>query len=144
MPYNLHIIHAGDFIRLNGKGGLDLEATESVLSGLAKACVDRGVTCALIDVRHMKSHLSLADLYRLARAFNEMGFRKEHHLALLQPYMGGAQAEFFAMCSADRGWNVRAFEEYEEAIEWFSSTRPADDAPPAGDAGGAVPSFPNT
>jgi hypothetical protein len=34
----------------------------------------------------------------------------------------------FAMFATDRGWSVRAFEEYEEAIEWFSAAELPDKA----------------
>jgi hypothetical protein len=125
-PYNLHIIRHNDFIRLDGKGGLDLQATKQVLSNLAKACIESGVSCALVDVRRATSPLNLSDLYHLVLAFKEMGFRTDERLAVLHRYSAGEKAEFFAMCSVDHGWNVRAFDEYEDAIEWLS-----DEVPPA-------------
>lgn len=127
MPFNLHIIRTSDFVRLNGKGGFDLEATRQVLSNLAKTCVERGIDCALLDVRNAQgSQLKLSDLYQLALTFKEMGFRKSHRLAILHRYRAGERAEFFAMCAADQGWNVRAFEEYEEAMDWFATVLPVE------------------
>ena len=33
----------------------------------------------------------------------------------------GERAEFFAMCASDQGWNVKAFEEFEHAMEWLGA-----------------------
>jgi hypothetical protein len=70
--------------------------------------------------------MKLSDLYQLALAFKEMGFRKSHRLGILHRYRAGERAEFFALCAGDLGWNVRAFEEYEEAMEWFGVALPAE------------------
>ena len=122
MPFNLQIVKTSDFVKLNAQGQLDVQQSHDVLAGLAKVCIDRGIDCALLDVRDMKSALKLNDLHALAKAFQEMGFREHHRLAVLHRYNAGERAEMFAMFATDRGWNVRAFEEYEEAIEWFRAT----------------------
>jgi hypothetical protein len=50
-----------------------------------------------------------------------MGFRPEHKLAILHSYNASEKSDFFAMCAAKRGWQVRSFDNYEEAIEWFGT-----------------------
>ncbi len=89
MPYNLHIIKTSDFIKLDAEGHTDVKKSYDVLAGLAEACFHHGVTCALLDVRDMKSHLKLTELHTLAKAFREMGFREKHRLALLHRVDGG-------------------------------------------------------
>jgi hypothetical protein len=137
MPYSLEIIHTGDFIHMNDKGGLDVETSKQALSKLARTCVQSGITNALLDVRDAKIDLDFQDLYEVAEAFKEMGFRKSHRLAVLYrdkasprveffSIKPGAGAEFFARCASEQGWNVRAFGDYEQAIEWFSMTLPAE------------------
>lgn len=121
MAYNLHIVRPSDFVRLDPYGRCHLEESRVALTTLAKQCVERGINCALLDVREMQAGLSLGDIYLLANAFREMGFRTDHRLAILHRYGGTGQAEFFALAAADKGWNVRAFEEYEEAIDWFGA-----------------------
>jgi hypothetical protein len=127
MPCKLQIVKTSDFLRLNPQGQLDLKQSHDVLAGLAKACIDHSVDCALLDVRDMKSSLKLQDLHALAKAFQEMGFREHHRLAVLHCYNDRERAELFAMFAADRGSNVRTFEEYEEAIEWFTTTETVAD-----------------
>jgi hypothetical protein len=126
MPYNLHIVKTSDFIKLDAQGKTDVKRSHDVLAGLAKACVDRGVDCALLDVRDMKASLKLTELHTLAMAFREMGFRERHRLAVLHRVDGGERAEMFAMFASDRGWNVQAFDNYELALEWFSSAHPIE------------------
>lgn len=102
MPFNLQIIRTSDFIRLNSVGEYDQEQTRGVLSKIAKACIARGVDYALVDVRDARSEMELNDLYQLALAFKEMGFRKNHRLAILYSSEAGEHVKFFAMRPGER------------------------------------------
>lgn len=121
MPYKLHVVKTTDFVRFDGRGNPDLVESRRALEKIATACVDSDCNCALIDVRDVYSTLEFTDLYNLIAAFNAMGFRREHRLAILHRYSGSERADFFAMCAATRGWNVRAFDNFEEAMEWFAA-----------------------
>ena len=122
MGFNLQVVKTNDFVRFDGHGKLDLEQSRRALERLATACVTSGANCALLDVRDMRTELGLVDFYNLISAFHAMGFRHNHHLAVLHRYNGGDKAEFFALCASSRGWNVRAFDEFEHAVEWFESS----------------------
>lgn len=130
MPVNMQIVKANDFIRLDAKGEVNLEESWQALAALAKQCVDLGVDYALLDVRKAQSDLKVTDVYRLAHAFEHVGFSKHHRLAVLHPY-AGKRAEIFAAFASDRGWHVRAFDDFEEAIEWFNTSLPLDEPPAA-------------
>jgi len=130
MPYNLQIVKPSDFVRLDAKGQTDVEETRRILKSVAKACVDRGIDRALLDARDVPPSLTLSDLYSLAVSFREMGFYQDHRLAILHRYTATERAEFFAMCASERGWNVRAFDNYEEAIEWFNEPSTESIPPP--------------
>src|SRR5579872_6045479 len=132
MPLNLQIIRTSDFIRHNSQGEYDQEETRAVLCKVAKACIESGIDCALIDVRDARSDMKLDDVYELVLSFKEMGFQKKHRLAILYRSSGsehveffamrpGERAEFFARCAAEKGWNVRAFDDYGQAMEWFGA-----------------------
>jgi len=120
MAYDLRIIKTSDFIRFDGKGAVEVEKSHNLLRQLAKTCVDRSIECVLLDLRQVQGSLPLAEVYRLAMAFTEMGFTKKQRLAVLHRLEGLQRAELFAMLATSKGWNVRAFDDYEEAIEWFS------------------------
>ena len=121
MPYTLHVVKTSDFIRYDGRGRIDPLRSRKLLERIAKACVDSGINCALLDIRGMHGSLAVKDLYGLVNAFKEMGFRHEHRLAILHTYTGAERADFFAVCASSRGWNVRAFENFEEAMDWFAT-----------------------
>jgi hypothetical protein len=123
MPYDLHVVKTADFVRLDADGHFEKEESRRALQRIAKACVDRGINTALLDVRDARGELSLADVYKLACAFQEMGFRRDHRLAILHPFHG-ERAAFFAMCATERGWQVQAFVEFEEAMEWLAEVKP--------------------
>ena len=126
MPLELQIIRAREFVRLGAEGQFDFESTRAVLKTLADACRKRGIERALVDVRETSSNLTPNDLAALVNAFSEVGFSKQLRLAVLH---GGDQeyrAKLFAFISALRGWTVRAFENFEEALEWLSSDQESE------------------
>jgi len=119
MANNIHVVKTNDFVRLDAHGKVNLAESRRILSEVAKTCFSRGVNCGMLDVRDLQPSLSLSDLYTLVWAFKEMGFTHAHRLAVLHRYESTERAEFFAMCAESSGWHVRAFDEYEEAMEWF-------------------------
>ena len=121
MAYSLHVVKPKDFVRLDASGRVDFDASRRVLADLAKACLERGLSLALLDVRDLYSELSPTDLYALVRSFHDIGFRSTHRLAVLHRYNSSERAEFFSMCAAEHGFDFRAFDNFEEAIEWLNS-----------------------
>jgi hypothetical protein len=107
MPFNLQIIRASDFVRLNGKGEYDQEETRRALTGIAMTCVGSGIHCALIDTREARSDMQMNDLYELAQTFKEMGFQKDHRLAIPHRSRSGVRVEFFAFGAGEILRDVR-------------------------------------
>ena len=124
MPHDLHVIRAGDFIRLNGQGTTDLAASRRALVELAEAMDKRDLDRAILDVRDVQSRLTPTDLYELAKSFAETGFRREHRLAIVCRPTRAENADFFAMLTQNRGWDVRAFDDFEHAFEWLTAQDP--------------------
>lgn len=128
MPTELQIIRASDFIRWGTDGNFDLKASRLALAQLAHACSERGINRALLDLRTFKLRaapvFSRADLQSLVRTFHEMGFRKEHRLAILYRADPHHRLRLFASMGKMRGWNVAAFDDLGEAILWLSSDVP--------------------
>src|SRR4051812_31635425 len=101
MGCDLHIVKMSDIVRLDANGRFNLEQTRNVLASIARTCLDRGINAALLDVRDAHGDLSMTDMYTLASAFHDMGFKQEHRLAVLHPFHG-ERAEFFALCASQR------------------------------------------
>jgi hypothetical protein len=125
MPYKIHIVRSQDFVRVDGQNKLDFSESFQALRKIAHLCVERGVDNTLLDVRDVTSDLTVTEIYNLAKQFQLMGFTERNRLAVLHRYRAGEGAEFFAMCAEERNWHVRAFEDFEEAIGWFTHEEPA-------------------
>jgi hypothetical protein len=126
----LQIIRASEFIRLGAHGQLDLKASREVLVVLADACRKRSIDRALLDVRDIHTNLTPSDLAELVQAFREIGFTVNQRLALLHRGDQNYRARMFAFIGALRGWTLRAFDSYEDAIGWLSTDDPAPQAGP--------------
>jgi len=113
------IIHAHDFIIATPKGQLDFERAKKLLVDIMSASAPFIDYEILLDTRRAQSELSAIDLWQLViEIFN---FRKPlaRKTAVLCPLEQFDQAEFFALCAKNRGFNVSAFTSFEDAIEWL-------------------------
>jgi hypothetical protein len=107
MPANVKVIHARDFIRASPQGEVYLEKAEQLL----KRIVEAGAGLEDFEV--------LVDLWRLAEKL--VGYRSTmaRRTAILCPAEKFDNTTFFALCAENRGFNIRAFTSYEEAMEWL-------------------------
>jgi hypothetical protein len=127
MPLELQIIRASEFVRLGARGHLNFQASKDALQELAHACRKRGVDRALLDLRELpvppKPLFTPSELASLVETFREAGFARHQRLAVLyrsDPHHG---ARLFAFIGRIRGWQVRAFAEFEEALFWLSAEK---------------------
>jgi hypothetical protein len=125
MPIELQIIRANEFIRAGARGVVNFEASKVTLHQLAQACRKRGVDRALLDLRELpmpsKPAFTPTELAALVGTFREAGFSRNQKLAVLyrtDPHHG---ARMFAFISSMRGWKVRAFNDFEQALFWLSA-----------------------
>lgn len=130
MPLELQIIRAREFVRLGASNRFDLPASKSALAALALACTKRGIDQALIDLRDVQAPatplFAPSDLSELVSTFHEMGFRKHQRLAVLFTADPHRRARLFAMIGALRGWNVAAFDSFENALVWLAGEETLD------------------
>jgi hypothetical protein len=136
MPFDLQIIRAAEFVRVDAHNHLDFEASREALQTLASACRKRGLDRALLDLRALpippKPLFTPRELVALIETFREAGFGARQRLAILyrsDPHRG---TRMFAFISRLRGWQVRAFPEFEEAVLWLSQQGQAQRRIPEG------------
>jgi hypothetical protein len=139
MPLELQIIRSTEFVRLDAQGELDFQKSKEALATLAGACRKRGLDRALLDLRALpvppKPLFTTAELAALVETFREAGFGPHQGLAVLyrnDPHRG---ARRFAFISRLKGWQVRAFGDFEAALLWLSE----EQAGPAERRGRVVP-----
>jgi len=120
----LQIIRAHEFIRLGAKGRFDLKASKEALRTIALACWKRGINQALIDLRALhpgpKPVFTPQDLATLVKTFREIGFTHQQRLAVLYGSDPHHRARQFAFIARLKGWKVKAFGDFEEAVAWLS------------------------
>ena len=117
----LHIIRFREFVRLDAHGQLDMAESHTVLSRLAELCRRRGIEQALLDGRDIQTALTPDEIAALVRDLAEMGFTRNQRLALLHKGDPNRRAALFALIAKLRGWKIRAFGNFEEAVDWLSS-----------------------
>jgi hypothetical protein len=127
MPLELQIIRASEFVRLDPQEILDFNETKAALMQLAKACRKRGINSALLDLRTVtprpKPVFTPKELAALVGSFHEAGFTRHQKLAVLyrsDPHHG---VRLFAFIGSIRGWQVRAFSDFEVALHWLSEEK---------------------
>ncbi len=121
MSVQIEIIRAAEFIRFGTKGEFDLLASCAALTSLAEACKRRGMSRALLDVRNARAELSPHELAAVVNAFCDIGFSRDLRLAILHAADRYQRARLFAFISRIKGWNVRAFGDFEQALFWLSN-----------------------
>jgi hypothetical protein len=131
MPLQLQIIRAHEFIRVGARGRFDVAASRAALADLARACRKRAVHQALLDLRAVKPGpvpvFKPTDLVTLVSTFHAIGFTKKHRLAVLYTADPHRRARLFAFISRMKGWNVGAFQNFEEALTWLADNEPSAD-----------------
>jgi len=124
MPLELQVIRANEFVCLDAHEHLDFAASKKALQDLAQACRKRGLDRALLDLRALpvpdKPLFTPAQLAALMDIFREAGFGRQQRLAVLYRSDPHGGARLFAFIGRIRGWQVRAFAEFEEALHWLS------------------------
>ena len=119
MATNITIIHAQDFIRATPDGAINLETAKKALIDIAAAAVPLGAPKILVDTRHSQSTMSITNLWYLASELTNASKTFSRKTAVLCPLEGFDMAGFFALCAQNRGFPVKAFTSFEDAIEWL-------------------------
>lgn len=121
----LQIIKGGDLIKSTASGVLDLKASVEGLVQIAAIGAELRGYNVLIDLRDANSTLSTSDIFELANNLVEYGDTFRRKTALLgRENKENDQSAFFENVAHNRGFNVKGFTEFEDAITWLSSTTP--------------------
>src|SRR5262245_14714520 len=116
MPANVKIIHSKEFIRAKPDGQADMETAEALLKSIAEAGQGLEEFEVLVDTRRVSGALSATDLWSLAEKLVKYRKSFARRTAILCPLGKFDRGRFFAMCAANRGFNIHVFTSYEEAM----------------------------
>ena len=120
MPYNLKIVPSREFIRTNANGEFDLEGTKELFLSVFSKMRDADVSEVVLDVREAYSKMTAFDLYQLLPILDRVGCKGSWKIAIVyRPKDDFDRAKFFELCAQNRGYQVGAFQVFEEAIAWL-------------------------
>ena len=121
MAYDVRVIPVKEFLRTDISGEIDLRASREVLKELLATCAQNDVYHVLIDGREASSHSSTVDVWTLANDLDSLGMKVEHRVAILnRPKDEFDRAAFLEVCATNRGYQLRAFRDFETAFTWLT------------------------
>lgn len=119
MPTQIKIVKAKEFIRATPEGQLNYEESVNLLLEIALMAENSSNCNIVIDMRKAESIMSVLDLWHLSAFLYEHNKTFSQKTVILYEPMHFDHVEFFALCSQNRGYQLNAFSNYEEAIEWL-------------------------
>jgi hypothetical protein len=121
MPAYIRIIQATEFLKVTTHGTLDLKESQRVLLQLAATRPSSPDFEVILDNRHVRSLLSVQDLWYFAAELAKLRILAGRKTAVLCPRERFDYAKFLALCAQNRGLQVQAFTSFEEAIDWLTA-----------------------
>ena len=120
MDLNIRVIHSQDFLKVTPTGEIDLEASKQALLKLAWENSAPRQYDILVDTRQTIGHLTLTEITELVEIMIEHRDSFRSKLAILaRPGLGFDHAKFMELYANNRGFQVEAFKEFEETINWL-------------------------
>ena len=120
MSNHVRVIHSSDFLRAHPDGRADLESGKALLARVAQAAAPLESFQVLIDIRDVVGNLTPDELHELAGSLISFRSTFLRRTAILCPRERFDNARFFALLAASYGFTrLRAFLEYEDAMEWL-------------------------
>lgn len=117
------IISAKDFIKAKPNGEIDLEQSKKVLIKLASIAefpVDYNI---LLDIRQAYDNFSDPDIYELVAELGKHRSSFRNKIAILSRHdRQFDNALLMQLCARSKGFNVGAFINFEDAVDWLTTT----------------------
>ena len=124
MGPNVRVIHPSDFLRARPDGRVDLDMAKSLLAQVAAAAAPLDEYDVLIDIRDVVGQLTPDEVGELAGTLDQYRSAFLHKTAVLCPRERSDNAKLFSLLAVSHGFpHVRAFLNYEDAMEWLLASR---------------------
>jgi hypothetical protein len=122
MAVDVRIISITQFLRADVSGTL-METSLILLCDLIAACKDHNVDRVLIDTREATSNTSVLDVWTLARKLTPSGLSRV--AVVNRPKEDVERGTFLELCATNRGYRLKAFNDFEAAFTWLSEGQPS-------------------
>jgi hypothetical protein len=122
MAYDVRVIPIREFMKTDISGEVDMSASRKMLSELMAICKRENMSRILIDCREASSHATTLDVWTLAKDLGSLGVTYEYRVAVLnRPKDDFDRGAFLEVCATNRGYQIKAFREFEMAFHWLTS-----------------------
>jgi hypothetical protein len=126
MDLNIRIIHAHDFLKTTPTFQVDLETSKQFILKLARENAAPRQYDLLIDLRGTTGNLSLLDVTEVVKVVIDHPDSFRSKIAILTtPGIKFENAQFGALYASNRGFEMAAFTDFEETINWLISSSEA-------------------
>ena len=122
MAVDVRIISITQFLRADVSGTL-METSLILLCDLIAACKNHNVDRILIDTREATSNTSVLDVWTLARKLTPSGLSRV--AVVNRPKEDVERGTFLELCATNRGYQLKAFHDFEAAFTWLSEGQPS-------------------
>ncbi len=120
MSQDIKIVSAREFVRTNAKGEFDLEETKNLLLTVFSKMKETNVSDVVLDVREASSTMTGVEVLKLFTDLHHLGSLSNRKIAIVyRPKDDLDRAKMFEVCAQKRGYQVGAFQDFEEAITWL-------------------------
>ncbi len=125
MPVEVRIIPITEFLLTDASGTL-METSLILLRDLLQACKEHNVHRLLIDTREATSSASVLDAWTLASKLIHSELSHKDRVAVLnRPEDDFAGAASLELCPTNRGYQLKAFHDFEAAFTWLNEGEPS-------------------
>lgn len=126
MTYRLKIKKEEHYVSAFATGIRNRENISSMAQEILDACKQHQVDKVLIDVREMNGRLSIFDsLAIISKDFSKLKqFRILNKAVIVDAESRRERFSFFEQVARRRGYNIRVFDDVDEAIEWIGKDEP--------------------
>ena len=116
------IISAKDFLKAKPSGELDFEQSKKLLREIAVIAEPPASYEILLDIRQIYGNLTFTHIYELVAELGRYRSSFRNKIAVLsRDDHQFDNAQFMELCAKNRGFQITAFFNFEEAIDWLTT-----------------------
>jgi hypothetical protein len=124
MSTNIRVIHHLDFLRVRADGRADMDMAKSLLARVAATAASLEEYEVLIDIRDTVGKLTPDEVCEVAGSLDQFRSTFLRKTAVLCPRERFDNAKLFSLLAGSHGFrHIRAFLNYEDAMEWLLASR---------------------
>lgn len=121
MPWRVEIDEDLALIRCSYAGRVQLDDFKAATFKAIALAKKHKTHLVLIDAAELTSAISTVEIYGLPDFYDTTDTDRQSKWAFIMPPEGQIRedAKFYVTVCRNRGWNIRAFEDRREAVEWL-------------------------